>query len=689
MRRAFVCLLAMAAPARAEPVFDLVDNRMLAHVERGGGIVALAGSPGFAKYLNFGKPNVPFKLGQSLDGKRVAIADMYTRVVLPLAGDQIPAKKLYLRLHSPKARDVEVELNGVKVGKADIRDGWQTVTVALPDAAARAGENDLKLVFGKKGDNVAVEWIQLGGSAPPDDAPRAFDAKERSIGLARGVAVSWYVQIPKQGRLVGQASCPVAVRARGQDGQLLDGELKGAGSVDLAAVAGKVVKLTLTGTCDDARVKGAALATPGPTPSVSRAKRPRNVVFWIMDSLRADKVRPFVAGARPEVPNWEKLAREATIFTSFYVQGNESKASHASLWSSLYPVNHGVFQAKDKLDGKWTTVGEAMKAMGLYTSGVSSNGWIIEKWGFGDGWDAFRNHIHQDGGTRGEDVWRAAVASLKDRAQKPFFLYLGMVDTHVTWRAHEPWIGKYDTAPYSGPFVKAATDPQVDNIVAGKLKITDRDKTRIMALYDSDVSYQDDLIAKVRDQLKAWGIADDTMVVITADHGDEFWEDGRLGHGGSVRETLVHVPTAIYYPPLFPAGTVVEEGAESVDLLPTMVDALGGEPAPEWQGESLIALAQGMGRGYPRPAFVSQYEDAHAMRLGGWKIIAKKSGALKLYHVVKDPLEKEDLVDSRPYERRFVTDAMSTFLLYQKDWKKRRWGVASNQSRFFGDDLER
>jgi arylsulfatase A-like enzyme len=275
---------------------------------------------------------------------------------------------------------------------------------------------------------------------------------------------------------------------------------------------------------------------------------------------------------------------------------------------------------------------------------------------------------------------------VKDRLAKPFFLYLGMVDTHVTWRAHEPWIGKYDPEPYGGPFVKAATDPQVDNIAAGKMKITERDKTRIVALYDSDVSYQDDLIATVRDQLKAWGIADDTMVVITADHGDELWEDG---HGGSVRETLVHVPTAIYYPPLFPPGTVVDEGAESVDLLPTMIDAVGGQPAPEMQGESLIPLAQGVGRGYPRPAFASQYEDAHALRLGGWKIIAKKSGAVRLYHVAKDPLEKDDLADVRPYERRFVTDTMSTFLLHQKEWKKRRWGVASNASRAFADDLER
>src|SRR5262249_34459121 len=237
MKTVLLVLLALSAPAAAEPVFDLVDNRLLAHVERGGGIVALAGSPGFAKYLNFGKPNLPFRLGQCLGGGRVAVADMYARAALPLAGDQVPARKLYLRLASRKPRDVEVELNGVKAGKADIKEGWQTLTIDLPDKAARAGENDLKLVFGKKGDNVAVEWIQLGGAAPADAAPRAFDGVGRAIALGRGVAVSWYLQIPKGGRLVGQASCPVSVRARGQDGQLVDGELRGAGSVDLGAAA--------------------------------------------------------------------------------------------------------------------------------------------------------------------------------------------------------------------------------------------------------------------------------------------------------------------------------------------------------------------------------------------------------------------------------------------------------------------
>jgi arylsulfatase A-like enzyme len=266
---------------------------------------------------------------------------------------------------------------------------------------------------------------------------------------------------------------------------------------------------------------------------------------------------------------------------------------------------------------------------------------------------------------------------------------MGFVDTHVTWRAHEPWIGKYDTEPYAGPYKKAATDPQVDLIAAGKVKVTDRDKTRIIALYDSDVSYQDDLIGKVRAQLADWKVDGDTMLVITADHGDEFWEDGRLGHGGSLHDTLVHVPLLVNYPPLFPPGVAVSEGTESIDILPTLIDALGGKIPPSMQGDSLIGLAQGVGRGYPRPAVASQYEDAHAMRLGDWKIIIRSGGQVRVYDAAADHLEKTDVAATRPIERRFLCDALSTFLVYQKDWKKRRWGVASNQTAQFPEDVDR
>jgi len=126
-----------------------------------------------------------------------------------------------------------------------------------------------------------------------------------------------------------------------------------------------------------------------------------------------------------------------------------------------------------------------------------------------------------------------------------------LIDTHVTWRAKSPWIEKYDGG-YKGRFATEYGDdgPNASN---GK-DLTDKEKDHVRALYDSNVSYQDDLLGQLVEKLETWGVWDQTMLIVTADHGDELWEDGRVGHGGSERETLLHVPLLIHYPPMFPAG---------------------------------------------------------------------------------------------------------------------------------------
>lgn len=675
-------------------VFSLNDNRLLAHAQRGGGLVVLAGSAGFAKYLRFAKPKLTWKLGEKLDGRRVALADAYAVVEVPLTEEQARAGKLWIRVHSPAPRRLSVNPNDKPGTTVELVAGWQTAEVALPPGLLAPGENKLQLVF-SKGQSPAVEWIQVGGEAPDASgtAPTIWDATTQALVLPRGGGLAYYVQVPKSGRLVGDvvgAGCAVKVRARAHAGTPIEGTLRGAGAaMDLAPLAGRIVRLELLGEgCPEARLARGALAVPGETPQVHRPKKPRYIVLWIMDSLRADRVKPFFPQARAEVPVFESLVDKAAIFRHAYVQGNESRASHASIWSAVYVALHRMIPGGNKvLEARWKTLGDTMKEAGLFTSGVSGNGYITAKWGFGKGWDAYRNHIHDGGGVRGEDILKFALASVEGK-KEPWFLYIGTIDTHVSWRAKEPWFSKYDPKPYSGRYVKEASGKDVELMATGKLKITDRDKERIVAIYDSNVSYQDDLLGKLIAKLTEWGILEDTMIVVTADHGDEQWEDGRVGHGASVRESLVRVPLLIYYPPLFPAG-IIEEGVDTIDILPTLRDALGLPPIPEAQGESLIPLAQGVGRGYPRPSITSQYELYHAMRLAGWKVRVGGAGSPNLYHVDEDPWEKKDLAAERPIERRMLTDAFSTFLVYQRDWKKARWGVASNHSPQLAADLEK
>jgi len=348
---------------------------------------------------------------------------------------------------------------------------------------------------------------------------------------------------------------------------------------------------------------------------------------------------------------------------------------------------HKFIPAGAVLPASFETFPKIAKAAGLYVAGFMGNGYITARWGFGGGFDLLKNHIHDGGGLKAEDFVKVGGDFIA-KHDGPFFLYIGTIDAHVSWRAHSPWIEKYDEPGYTGPFVKALSDPQLDLIVAGKLKITDRDKVRTRALYDSDISYNDHELGELMKILDAKGKSADTMIIMSADHGDEFWEHGKVGHGQSLREELVHTPLMIYYPPLFPA-TMVQEGVETIDLLPTIADALGQKLPDSAQGESLIPLAQGVGRGYPRPAVASQYELAHAMRLGRYKLWVGGSGDTRFNDVIVDPLEEKDVSKERPLERRFVTDAMGLWMAYQTKWKKTKWGVASNLKPAFADDLDK
>src|SRR6185503_2958735 len=122
-----------------------------------------------------------------------------------------------------------------------------------------------------------------------------------------------------------------------------------------------------------AAVRGGAVVVPGGAPLRASGPAPRHVILWIMDTLRADRIRPIAPGARPEVPALERLAAEGAVFRQAYVQGNESQTSHASIWTSLYPAAHGVRTAgvggTYRLAGRFDTVPQVARRAGLRAIG--------------------------------------------------------------------------------------------------------------------------------------------------------------------------------------------------------------------------------------------------------------------------------------------------------------------------------
>ena len=694
-------------------VFDLTDNRLLAHIYQGGGVWLDAGSASFARYARPGDQKSGWQLIRRRAGARVAILRQRGAITVPLGEAEAArdAGSVAIAVHASAAGAVAVAVNGAAAGEARLARGWQLVTVEVPTDVLVAGENRVAIDAGKQ--SVAISWIQVGGdpvAVEPAYAapPPVHDREAHALSIGSGQSLVYYLTVPEQSALIAEVAggdepdCHVAVRARSH-GAEVTGDLSGESRVDLDPLAGQVARVELAAVgCARARaaLRGGAVVVPGAAPLRAGGPPPRHVILWIMDTLRADRIRPIAPGARPEVPALERLAAEGAVFRQAYVQGNESQTSHASIWTSLYPAAHGVRTAgvggTYRLAGRFDTVPQVARRAGLRAIGVTANGMITESGGYARGFATFANLMRErnpgraNGFVPGQRILDRARQQLGDRWRDPFFLFVGTIDTHKPWVGHQPWLGRYDPEPYAGVFASAAWPGDL-GIKPGSMACTrvpaPRDLARISAIYDSDVSYQDSVLGAMLDQLDREGIADDTMIIVTADHGEELWEVGRCGHGASLRETLVHVPLFVRYPPLVPPGTIVEEGVDALDILPTLADALGEPPLARAQGDSLVPIAQGIGRGYVRPSYASQYEYAHALRVGSWKIWLARDGGMRLYDLVSDPGEKAP-VAKRPIERRFMTDLLQLFLANRLRWNKRRWGVVSNMSPQAADELD-
>lgn len=690
--------------AATHSVFDLTDNRALAHLTRSGGLAVALGEPGLAKYLAFGRPWRTWRLNQRLDGQPVALAQKsVTWLDLPLTGRQAQATQLSLRLNTAVQQGLTITVNATKLKTITLHPGWQRLLLTLPKGTLKPGENRLALRWGRQGNlagtrsYAAVSWLHIG-QQPLSEQQRVSTLVDGKLALPAAGGVAYYLY-PYRGaklalRVRSHEGCRVFVRATVAGKTVLSHAVSvGAATlIDLAPISDRVSRLEIEAAagCQGASIERAQLVMPGAAPRLRRATPPRNVLFWLIDNARADHYRSYNPKARAETPNIDALVKDGILFERALVQGTESRVSHASIWTGAYPAQHRFIRPKSILHSAWVTLPEAIKATGRYTAAWVANGFIREFWGFGDGWSAFRNTLHDGGGLTALRLADHAIGFIEKRGDQPFYLYVGTVDVHCSWRGREPWLKRYHPWPYAGRFTKNVMGPDVEKMATGKIKPSPADKRRVIAIYDSTISYNDHHLGRVVAALKKKGVLDQTMIVITADHGEEFWDYGRIGHGHTLRNPLVNVPLIISYPPLLGRGVRVREGVDVNAVMATVLDALNHEGAlpPTVQAQSLLPLAQGVGRGYPRPSFASQYEYAHTLRIENYKLTVGGKGVPSVYDLNSAQREADDISLRKPEVTRLLTDALSTFLIYQSQWRQSRWGVANNHRAQFARDLE-
>lgn len=603
-----------------------------------------------------------------------------------------------------KKQLMDAFVDGKKVKSVTFKSAdWQHLKIELPSSVVSEKIARVKLHFRRRHEvsgggksPAAIRAVRLGRA---DATPLPVDERELSaalshrasgsVRLATGQGLDYYIAPSDAASMLrGTVSGgPVDILAQ-VDGKapVKLSSASGAFKLDLKRYAQRPTRLMLRAKGDatvSGKIGGAASATQ---PDV---KKPKYVVFWLIDTLRADKLDFYKAKnsngrAKVKTPHLSAFAKESVVFEPFYVQGNESKASHASLFTGVYPVSHKVYNHKAKLPKSLTTIAELFKGLKYHTGGYVSNGYVSDKWDFAQGFKTFQNFIREGKANNARAVFKAAKRFIKKRKKSPFYLYLGTSDPHVTYRRHKEYISDYYPKKYEGRYMKNITGDEL-----GKLKKkgppSDKDKERIEALYENEIAFNDHYFGELIKTLKAEGIYDETLIIVSADHGDEFWEHGSCGHGHSLYQELVSVPLVIRWPSSL-SPRRFEAGADGVDLLPTLASIMGKPLKDKLQGRDLVSQLS-VSDAYPQAVMASQGKEQFALAVGPAKVIYRGPGSLQAFDLKRDHRERDDVSKSHPVTTLTALDPVLLYLTRPRSWSKRDYGAPNALSARFPSDF--
>ena len=422
---------------------------------------------------------------------------------------------------------------------------------------------------------------------------------------------------------------------------------------------------------------------PAPAPLPRRAAAPGgapNVVLIMVDTLRADHLSCYGSTA-VKTPHIDALAADGTRWANAFAQASWTRPSVATILTGLYPSSHGAVHKADRLPERVDTLAERLRAIGYRTVGFADNANISQAFNFQQGFDEYRYlepdfffgasepasqlalysglrlvrerflahsvDVHQY--YQPAEVVTAEVRRWLDRGagEQPFFLFVHYMDPHDPYFAH----------PFNGEGYARVAHPNPPPALA----------ERLHRLYEGEVAYLDEHLGVLFDDLRRRGLYGRTLVVLTADHGEEFHEHGGWWHGTTLYDEQIHVPLIVKPPgahgpgptggagPIGGAGRVFEELATSLDIAPTILAAAGLTVPKTLPGHALPL------DGGAAPARESTFAEEdlegnvlQAVRTREWKLITANEGNPRglapeeLYDLPHDPGERQNVVASAP-----------------------------------------
>ncbi|MFH1144985.1 MAG: sulfatase [Candidatus Eisenbacteria bacterium] len=380
----------------------------------------------------------------------------------------------------------------------------------------------------------------------------------------------------------------------------------------------------------------------------------QNVLLITVESLRADHLGAY-GYPRATSPNLDAFASGAILFEQCFAQGNTTELSFGSLFTSLYPSTHNVRRHNKRaspLALEVETLAEHLRDAGLRTAGMMANPFLKREWNLTQGFDricefhyayldllpviALRKlHLHRAPERippadipRGGTVVDQAIGRLQDLHDRPFFLFVHLMDTHHPYSPPQPFAGMF-VSPGASTLPPLALWRRSWSAFAmlpsENQPLPPADLLRMIDLYDGAIRYVDQEIGRLLAEVDRLNLTDRTLIILTSDHGEEFLDHGDVLHKSPwLYDELTHVPLIIHCPGVARSGRETAL-VRHIDLLPTALELLDLPASDEACGSSLVPLLHATGTWSPVAAFSQSYA-----------CIAVRTPERKLMHNLRD-----------------------------------------------------
>lgn len=426
----------------------------------------------------------------------------------------------------------------------------------------------------------------------------------------------------------------------------------------------------------------------------------RHVLLITLDTTRADSLGCY-GSARNETPALDALAAEGVRFRDCTSAAATTLSSHTSLFTGTYPNRHGVVRNGFVVDESNVMLAETLREAGFWCAAFIGSSALVERSGLSQGFHVYDDAFDVAAEAGGPDQDQRIAATVTDAVlshvdevlardgggEQNLFLFAHYFDPHAPYAPPADISAELGASMPVADFddIEAAVRAQQKRVLGqdlGQQQVITRGLPKPLAqpfpsyptardselarLYTAEVTYTDREVGRLLVGLRSRGLLEDTLVIVTADHGETFWEHGNFwNHGLWVSQTDVHVPLLFRMPRGEAAGVEVRVPVSGVDVAPTVLDVLGlweGDRKDPGVGRSLLPAILGREFGdravfteatQPGPFLekgvtAGEWRGAgkpHAVRLGPWKLVrAPYLGLTQLFRLDRDPDENVDLL---------------------------------------------